>query len=138
MQWDQGLGGIDESDWADLLGYPTNSLLLKFVATNGIVGGQLYKFRLRASNIYGFGLFSDIVTFKSSQEPDQVASSTIMTENVHTKIKVTWNEPFDNYDDILAYLIEFRRSDYSTFTPTAECDGSDDTIITTRTCYVEL
>lgn len=61
-----------------------------------------------------------------------------MTENVLTKIKVTWNEPFDNYDDILAYLIEFRLSDDSTFTPTAECDGSDNTIITTRTCYVEL
>jgi len=61
-----------------------------------------------------------------------------LIENLLTQIKVTWNEPFDNFDSITAYLIEFRQADDSTFSATAECDGQDNTVISTRTCFVEL
>lgn len=138
LQWDQGLGGLVESDWADLVGNPANLISDAFIATNGIVGGQWFNFRVRAKNVYGFGLFSDPVSFKASQEPDQVVSSTIVTQNILTQVKITWDEPFDNYDTITAYNIEIRHSDDETFTESAECDGLDSTVASTRECFVEL
>lgn len=59
-----------ESDWIDLIGHPGHSLATSFIVTSGVVGGHWYKFRVRALNIYGFGLFADEVSFKASQEPD--------------------------------------------------------------------
>jgi hypothetical protein len=61
---------------------------------------------VRTKNIYGFGLFSDPQKFKASQEPDQVISSTIKTINQLEQFKITWDEPFNNFDAITAYLIE--------------------------------
>jgi hypothetical protein len=69
LQWDQGLGGDDEADWTDLIGSPVDSLLTTFTAETGIAGGSFYAFRVRASNIYGFGPFSDVASFQASQEP---------------------------------------------------------------------
>jgi hypothetical protein len=66
LQWDAGSGGATEADWIDLVGSPANQVLTSFVVTSGIVGGQWFKFRVRAKNIYGFGLFSDAVQFKAS------------------------------------------------------------------------
>lgn len=66
LQWDAGSGGATEADWIDLVGSPANQVLTSFVVTSGIVGGQWFTFRVRAKNIYGFGLFSDAVQLKAS------------------------------------------------------------------------
>lgn len=65
-------------------------------------------------------------------------SATIITENIFTQIKITWDQPFDNFDDITAYQIQIRQSDDNTFTETAECNGLEPTVVTSRTCSVEL
>jgi hypothetical protein len=90
------------------VGNPSNTISSALVVTSGVVGGHSYIFRVRAKNIYGFGPFSDIVQFKASEEPEQVVSSTIVTENVLTQVQITWAEPFDNLDQITAYLIQIR------------------------------
>jgi hypothetical protein len=45
-----------------------------------VAPGQYYKFRLRASNIYGFGAFSEEFSFKASEEPEQLALEGLLTE----------------------------------------------------------
>jgi len=50
---------------------------------------------------------------------------------------LTWQEPFNNYDTILEYLIEFREVD-GDFSTTLSCDGSMQSTINTRTCTVAL
>jgi hypothetical protein len=39
-------------------------------------------------------------------------------------IKIQWGYPNDNSDAIIAYLIEIRSSDGTTFIESPECDGS--------------
>ena len=138
LQWDQGLGGADEADWADLIGNPIDSLDTAFTVATNVAGGEFYKFRVRASNIYGFGDFSAVAALKASQEPQQVTSASIATTNDLLAAVITWDEPFDNYDDITAYLIELRHSDGVTFSESAECDGQQTDVAQTRQCSVLL
>ncbi len=64
LQWDYGTNG---TEWDDLIGNPVHSLSTSFVVNT--MAGQYYGFRVRASNIYGFGAFSEVYSFKASQEP---------------------------------------------------------------------
>jgi hypothetical protein len=67
LQWDAGTQ--DDTQFADLIGNPTNSLATQYTVTSMIAPGGFYRFRVRASNIYGFGVFSNIYSFKASEEP---------------------------------------------------------------------
>jgi len=125
LQWDSGSGGAVEADWIDLNGNPTDSLSTVFIVKDDVLGGEFYRFRVRAGNIYGYGVFSEEYEFKASQEPQQIASESISTANSGTDIVITWEAPDDNFDTITQYLIELRESDGETFTEAAECDGSD-------------
>jgi hypothetical protein len=60
---------MDDAQFADLIGNPTPSMATQFTVTSMVAPGGLYRFRVRASNIYGFGSFSSIYTFKASEEP---------------------------------------------------------------------
>ena len=59
LMWDKNSGGATEQDWYDLQGYPISSLERTFTAGSDVGGGLLYKFRVRAGNIYGYGEWSD-------------------------------------------------------------------------------
>jgi hypothetical protein len=52
---------------------------------------------------------------------------------VLTDVKIVWEYPDDNRDQVLAYKIEIRTSDLITFSETTECDGL---IIHSRECLV--
>ena len=64
LQWDRGTGV--EDDWYTVVGESPYSTLLEATLSNEIVPGTLYKFRVRAANIHGFGDFSDTVTIKAA------------------------------------------------------------------------
>lgn len=88
-----------------------------------IVPGNLYRFRVRASNIYGFGVFSNIYSFKASEEPQQLPAQGLQTINQGTQVLISWDYPEDSADTISEYSIQIRQSDGLTFTSTVECDG---------------
>jgi hypothetical protein len=67
-----------------------------------------------------------------------VTSDGIQTVNDLLEVVITWDEPFDNYDAITAYLVEIRQSDGVTFSTTAECDGADPDVVSSRECRVLL
>ncbi len=54
--------------WVDILGGESlpSSLLTSYTLTTAIVGGESYKFRVRAKNIWGYGGFSNIITIKAA------------------------------------------------------------------------
>lgn len=66
LQWDKNTGGDTDSDWFDLVGYPIDAITDNFIVGSNVAGGYMYKFRVRAGNIYGFGDWSDISEFKAS------------------------------------------------------------------------
>jgi hypothetical protein len=90
LWWDSGSGVISTS----LTGYPAASLALSSSVAVGIVPGALYQFKYRASNIYGWGPFSDPANVSASGIPGPVLAPTTEVENVY--VKITWAYPSDN------------------------------------------
>jgi len=45
-------------------------MLSQVTANQGIIGGQIYGFRFRASNRQGWGPYSDVGYFKAANVPD--------------------------------------------------------------------
>jgi hypothetical protein len=70
--------------------------MLELVVTNDVVGvvpGQLYGFRYRAQNKFGWGEFSDEVFYLAAAVPLQ--ADPVMTEIENLYVKFFWNEPDD-------------------------------------------
>ena len=51
----------------------------------GLVTGTDYKFKARASNLFGWGEFSDLVTIRADEVPAQIAPIMTTTETVNVK-----------------------------------------------------
>ena len=110
LQWDKGTGN---EDWADLIGFPGDSLLTTYTVTAGLVKGKNYRFRLRSKNIYGFGDFSTIFTIRSSEEPEMPAPVTTTISDVN--VVISWIAPYDNSEVIDEYDLQIRKADNLTW-----------------------
>lgn len=67
LEWDNGSGA---TTWSDLLGGSLpDSTATQLTLTSQIVAGVTYKFRVRAKNIYGWGLPSTILSVKAARTP---------------------------------------------------------------------
>jgi len=70
----------------------------------GLVTGGDYQFRARASNSFGWGAFSNVVTIKADDVPAQIAPVTTSVENIYTRI--SWSLPSTtNGAPIIEYAI---------------------------------
>jgi len=60
LEWDgdRGRGG----EFTSLIGNPKDSLAAQLTIFNGIKQGELYRFRYRARNFYGWGPYSEVTT----------------------------------------------------------------------------
>jgi hypothetical protein len=108
-----------------LIGNPTNSLATEYTVTSMIVPGGFYRFRVRASNIYGFGVFSNIYRFKASEEPQQLPALSLQTVNQGTQVLISWDYPEDSADTVFEYSIHIRHSNGANFTANDDCNGTE-------------
>ena len=60
LEWDSDFRSPGE--WVSLIGYPIDSLATQYTISHGVRKGQLYRFRYRARNFYGWGAYSDVAT----------------------------------------------------------------------------
>jgi hypothetical protein len=65
--------------------------------------GQAYTFKVRASNIYGYGDFSAETTFIPADVPDQLSPAT--TSNVLDHVEIAWTTPNNNGAVITSYTV---------------------------------
>lgn len=56
-------------------------------------------FRVRARNVYGYGTYSNIVTFRCSDVPEVMAILTT-TLTALTSVRVAWTAPNSNFESI--------------------------------------
>jgi hypothetical protein len=63
LQSDSGLG---DGSWTDVLGFSPASLATSIELTSAIAPGTTYIFRVRASNIHGWGGWSPEVPIKAA------------------------------------------------------------------------
>jgi hypothetical protein len=131
LQWDQGTG-----NWVSLKGYDSDLTDTTHFEEN-LTTESSYSFMYRAKNDQGWGPFSDPADFISAAPPS--APSTVETTNENDKVKVAWQEPANGGAEILAYKITFKRGDSDTYEELAECDGTDNEIVSSlRYCLVPM
>jgi hypothetical protein len=124
LYWDNGLGDIT-IELAD-------SLITEYTIT-GLTGGTFYKYQVRASNIYGYGVPSDVTDIEASDVPDVMAI--ISTSIVGTKFKFEWAPPFDNFDPIDKYELMIRKADGIFYRDAVNCPGEP---ASDTSCFVEM
>jgi hypothetical protein len=65
-----------------------------------------YKFRVRAKNIYDWGIWSPEATLFTSDVPLGTLSITMTITNMN--IKISWAKPFENYNSLDKYRLYVR------------------------------
>lgn len=117
LQYDQGTG-----QWLDVIGDETQLSLALQTVIRFLSPEVQYKFRVRALNIYGWGAFSDEVTFFTSDVP--LGSTSITTQIFNMNVRISWVLPFANYMPIDGYLIEIRDTTGTTYNAASlYCNG---------------
>lgn len=98
LYWDNGSGTSN----IELI----DSLITNYTV-NGLIGGTTYLFKVRAKNIYGYGIFSTELSILASDVPEEmpIMSTTISGTNV----RVMWGAPGNKNSPIDAYDIVFMK-----------------------------
>lgn len=88
LWWDEGSNG---EFWYTLIGLDEPVLTqTMFTVTNNVLEGQYYKFKIRSKNIWGWGLFSPIVTIRASSWPDLVKNIVTSYDAATGGVKLQW------------------------------------------------
>lgn len=116
--------------WSSLIGGTSAYTLITHVES-GLITGTDYKFRVRASNLFGWGEFSEEVTIRADEVPAQITPVTTISESIY--VKTTWSLPSTNNGaSISQYKIFFIAADGSEL-ESADCDGTDSDIVGSAT-----
>lgn len=96
-----------------------------------------YKFRVRARNIYGWGIWSPEATLFTSDVPLGTTSITMLEINMD--IKISWTKPFENYNSIDMYRIYIQDSTGTAWNlDEVHCNGAEPLIVTERFCVIPM
>ena len=96
-----------------------------------------YKFRVRAKNIYDWGIWSPEATLFTSDVPLGTLSITMTITNMN--IKISWAKPFENYNSLDKYRLYVRDTtgiDWNL--EEASCDASLPQVVTERFCLIPM
>lgn len=130
LYWDNGSGTTSIA----LLDALTTS-----VSVPGLTGGVTYRFKVRARNLYGSGVFSTELEVLASDLPDKTAIPSVTIGATETAVTISWTEPGDHAASITAYEILLLQSDGVTYsTETTYCDGSDSSIVAALSCAIPM
>ena len=87
-----------------MTGFLVNSLNTSFIVTTGTLPNYAYQFRVRARNAYGFGLYSDPASIRTSDKPEIMAAvTTQIVDSIN--VRISWLKPYENSEAIDAYKI---------------------------------
>lgn len=104
---------------------------------NSLVAGLEYLFKVRASNIYGYGEFSEMQIVIPDAVPAMMNS--ITTSLSYPLVTFMWEEPFSNGREITGYQLEIYSVDSRAYSLDAlVCDASSTQAMSTLSCDVEM
>jgi hypothetical protein len=139
LQWDAGTPG---GAWADLQGAQTASspasLATSALLTSAIAPGGVYTFRVRASNVHGWGAWSSGTAIKAAQVPHQMAAATTSIDAATGGLAIAWVAPADGSDPIDRYLVEVETAGGAWQATPTGCDGTDAAIVAGAACVVPM
>lgn len=97
LQWDSGSSG---ATFTDLVGFTSHYLGTSFIVTTGVTAGTTYKFKVRAQNAHGWGVFSVVKDVLATTFPEQMNAVTTSIQNSGLNVRIQWVAPYDNSDNI--------------------------------------
>ncbi len=74
---------------------------------NGLTVNQMYGFRYRVSNKFGWSSFSNIIYIRSATIPSQVSTPNMFVV-YNTQVRVQWTAPYNGGNPILNYTVLFK------------------------------
>ena len=105
-------------------------------AATGLTGGTTYQFRITATNAYGTGSVSSILSVVAAQAPDTPSAPTTSISGIY--VKIAWTAPTNNNAAIDAYKITVKDSLATYSEDLVNCDGSDGTIVAQDFCLISM
>jgi hypothetical protein len=134
LEWD---AGTDGASWAEVVGETTDYLLTHFTVSSGLVPGERYRFRVRARNALGWGVWSPEASVKAATRPAKTPVVDTTLDSTTGGIRVTITAPDDNAETITAYRIEIAHGASWSEEPTS-CDGSSAQVLASRSCLIPM
>jgi hypothetical protein len=130
LYWDNGTGTTSVSLFQGLA---------TSYSVSGLTGGNTYKFKVRALNVYGAGAYSTELSETAIDVPSQVAVPTVTLPNAtSTDVRVTWVAPNAHSSTIDKYEILFRKADATYVAIAANCNGALAATVTAKQCDVPM
>jgi len=116
----------NQTVWQSLVGGGVQAFTSLSYTQTGLTQGANYQFRARASNSFGWGDFSDVVTILADDVPAQIAPVTTLVQNIYANI--SWSLPStDHGSPITEYAVYI--FGVSGLQQSRSCDGSDHEIV---------
>lgn len=98
--------------------------------------GRTYKFRVQSRNSYGYSVSSDFVAILCATNPAIPIAPTSTV--INDQVLIDWIAPSDQGTPIIGYNILLKQADGEYTAELANCDGSDQTIVTLTECTIPL
>jgi hypothetical protein len=98
--------------------------------------GTTYEFKVESRNSYGYSDYSGVLTLLCAFIPE--APTTVTSANENEKVTISWNAPTANGSPVTAYQIFIIDSASAFVQESVECDGTDATLVSSRSCQVAL
>lgn len=105
----------------------------------GLTFGQTYEFKVESRNSYSYSDYSEMIVLLCAFKPDP--PTVLTTTNTNDLVTIEWNEPIANGVPITSIEFYILESDGVTYTQEdtpRECDGTQVTLISERTCTISL
>ena len=117
---------------------PTTTTYSFTASQHTLYPGNNYQFKIRATNYWGTGDFSDVTSVHAAITPMTTTNVQTVLDAATGGITVTWDEPGDiGGIPVATYTIECLGAD-GTWRTDPQCDGSDTTIRDARSCLIPM
>ena len=121
LQYDNATAAVT---WLDVVGLAPDSMLLTVIVSSQVVSGDMYGFRVRARNIFGWGPYSQVTYIQAAREPAKPLAPVTSIDAATGGVVITWTAPSARGQAITAYKIEFANKAQTAWSEVATCDGS--------------
>lgn len=126
LQYDNATAAVN---WTDVVGLSPASVSTQVIVSSTVVSGAMYGFRVRASNIFGWGPYSLVTYIQAAREPGVPIAPTTSIDSVSGGVAIAWTAPDARGSNITSFKIEIESKTGSIWSTAAACDGTNQTVI---------
>ena len=108
IYWDNG---DSNAELTELVGSPSQLTQTTYTVSDSIVPGVTYRFKVKAVNKWGSGIFSDVLQVLAASIPETISPApTTSVDSLSGDLVITWNLPDKHGSDLSSYLVQIKNS----------------------------